>query len=123
MTMTVVRSFSLGAVERRFQFVDRRHLLGDRAEALGVLAEVDVGQGHVAGVGEQIVEALAAGRALQAVDAAKAVVVEDDDVSFWPCRIDVAISEFIIRYEPSPTMTTTSRSGRASLTPMPPAIS
>ena len=44
-------------------------------------------------------------------------------VSFLPSMTEVAISEFIIRYEPSPTMTITSRSGRAILTPRPPAIS
>ena len=36
---------------------------------------------------------------------------------------EVAISLFIIRYDPSPTSTTTSRFGRASFAPRPPAIS
>ena len=36
---------------------------------------------------------------------------------------DVAISEFSMRYDPSPSMTTTSLSGFAILTPSPPAIS
>ncbi len=44
-------------------------------------------------------------------------------ISFWPIMTEVAISEFIIKYEPSPTITTTSRSGCAILTPSPPAIS
>ena len=44
-------------------------------------------------------------------------------ISFWPIMTEVAISEFIIRYEPSPSMTTTSRSGSAIFTPRPPAIS
>ena len=44
-------------------------------------------------------------------------------ISFWSIMTEVAISEFIIRYEPSPTMTTTSRAGSAIFTPMPPAIS
>ena len=44
-------------------------------------------------------------------------------VSLAPSCTEVAISEFIMRYEPSPTITTTSRPGAASLTPSPPAIS
>ena len=79
MTITVVRSLLLGAVERGFQFIDGRHLLGDGTERLGMGAEVDRRQGVVARVLEQIVEAGAAGRLLQAVDAAEAAIVEHDD--------------------------------------------
>ena len=41
----------------------------------------------------------------------------------YPSWIDVAISDAIIRKEPSPTRTYTSRSGAAILIPSPPAIS
>jgi len=44
-------------------------------------------------------------------------------MSLRPSITEVAISEFSIRYEPSPTITMTSRSGRAIFTPSPPAIS
>ena len=43
-------------------------------------------------------------------------------MSFLPSITDVAISEFIIRYEPSPTMTNTSRSGAAIFTPRPTCV-
>jgi glucose/mannose transport system substrate-binding protein len=45
------------------------------------------------------------------------------EVSTMPIMIEVAISEFIIRYEPSPTITVTCRDGSAIFTPRPPAIS
>ena len=43
--------------------------------------------------------------------------------SLIPSCTAVTSSVAIIRYEPSPTMTNTSRSGAASLAPSPPAIS
>jgi hypothetical protein len=46
--------------------------------------EVDIGQGLVAAVGQQIVERRAAGRGLQPVDAAIAAVVEHDDDQLGP---------------------------------------
>ena len=44
-------------------------------------------------------------------------------LSLTPSWTAVTISWAIIRNEPSPTITKTSRSGAASLTPRPPAIS
>ena len=44
-------------------------------------------------------------------------------VNFMCSATAVTISEFIIRYEPSPTITTTSRLGSASFTPRPAGIS
>ena len=54
---------------------------------------------------------------------AEAVVVDQHHASFTPSCTAVTISDDIISYEPSPTMTKTSRSGSAILTPRPPAIS
>jgi hypothetical protein len=54
------------------------------AEAAGVGGEVHAGQGLVLGVAQQVVEALAARGALQAVDAAVTAVVEHDDDQLAP---------------------------------------
>ena len=44
-------------------------------------------------------------------------------VNLMPSWIAVAISDDISRYEPSPTMTNTSRPGSARRTPIPPGSS
>ena len=44
-------------------------------------------------------------------------------VSLRPSATAVTISELSMRYDPSPTITTTSRAGSASRTPSPAAIS
>ena len=44
-------------------------------------------------------------------------------ISLKPSWMEVTISCAIIRYEPSPTITNTSRDGSAIFTPSPPAIS
>ena len=49
--------------------------------------------------------------------------MNEGDGAFYGPKIDVTISDGIIRYEPSPTSTYTSRLGSAILAPSPPAIS
>ena len=80
MTMTLVRSCPARA--RRAPLPDRRcpsTFSAMRAERGGVRGEVDLGSTSWRRVAQEIVEARAAGRALQAVDAAEAAVVEHDD--------------------------------------------
>jgi hypothetical protein len=84
-------------VQRGFQLGEVGHLLRPRAEALGMGGEVDVGQGLVARVGQQVVERRAAGRRLQPVDAAIAPVVEQVTISLVPSITEVASSELSIR--------------------------
>jgi hypothetical protein len=106
----------------RFQTTPNPSTFSDTAPRLRVRREIDLRQGFMYRIAQQIVE-LAAGRELEAVDAAITPVIQHHDGELEPSMTEVAISEFIIRYEPSPTSTKTSREGCASLTPRAPAIS
>ena len=88
------RSASFGARrrQRRFEFGKARHLARYGAKACGMAGEVDA-----RAVGEEIIERGAAATALQPVDAAEPIIVEDVDVELLSSITEVAISEFIIR--------------------------
>ena len=79
MTMTVVRSRRARSSSAASSSAMLADLLGVAPRLARMRGEVDIGQRLVAGVLQQVVEALAAGRLLQPVDAAEAAVVEHDD--------------------------------------------
>ena len=58
MTMTVVRVGFARGLQRRLELGDAADLVGVGAETCRMRGEIDVGQRHVAGVLEQVVEAL-----------------------------------------------------------------
>jgi len=109
--------------ERRGELINRGDRLGRTTHRRGVGCEVDIDDLVDAGIGDQVVERHATLVDLQAVDDGEAAVVADDDDQLWPDSTDEYRSEFIIRYEPSPTKVTTSRSGIAIFAPHAPEIS
>ena len=85
-----------GAVQCRLQLRRAIHLLRQRSETGSVRAEIDRRRG--AAILQQVVERLAAGGLLQAVDAAEAADCPAARSSACsPSITDVAISEFSIR--------------------------
>ena len=116
--ITVVRSVDAGPLERRLELGDRRSRpRSAAAHRRGVGDEVDLDPLRRRSSTSMLLNDGAALADLQAVDDGEAAVVAERHDQLVAGQHRPVRSEFIIRYEPSPTNTITSPSGRAILRP------